>query len=552
MSVNIFYATETNKSLKYAIKLSNALISKNIDVGVHSFDDYFYSEIALFITSTFYDGQVPKNGRVFFKKLKIAAKNNDLEFKPPKFFAIFGLGSTAYLSLFNLVAKQIYGYLITLNSISMLSPVYSDEYGDMEAVFDNWVSNVCDSLTNNNYQTNQNPKSSEIIDTNNKPDVSDIEDLSLMLTPSLSKNLKKQGYSLVGTHSAVKLCRWTKSMLKGRGGCYKNTFYGIISSSCMEATPNLACANKCVFCWRHYTNPVGTKWRWNADEPDKILKGMLEEQNKLINSVINGVKTEINKFKGVKHCALSLVGEPVMYVHIYKLIELFHKEKISTFLVTNGQFPDQMRALKDVTQLYLSIDAGDPVSLREIGRPLFTDYWERLLECIDILKEKRGRTVFRLTLVKGINDETTDSNKEEQERNENILGGYISLIKRGTPDFVEIKGVTFCGWTQDSGLSMKNVPYHNDVINFAIQLINGLEGYEIACEHEHSCCILIANTKYKKNQKWYTWINFDKFNEDLQGIEYSCETPDWALFGSREKGFNPNETRYQRKKNQIK
>ncbi|TBT97580.1 S-adenosyl-L-methionine-dependent tRNA 4-demethylwyosine synthase [Hamiltosporidium tvaerminnensis] len=237
-----------------------------------------------------------------------------------------------------------------------------------------------------------------------------------------------------------------------------------------------------------------------------------------------------------------------MYVHINKLIELFHKEKISTFLVTNGQFPDQMRALKDVTQLYLSIDAGDPVSLREIGRPLFTDYWERLLECIDILKEKRGRTVFRLTLVKGINDETTDSNKEEQERNENILGGYISLIKRGTPDFVEIKGVTFCGWTQDSGLSMKNVPYHNDVINFAIQLINGLEGYEIACEHEHSCCILIANTKYKKNQKWYTWIDFDKFNEDLQGIEYSCETPDWALFGSREKGFNPNETRYQRKK----
>lgn len=59
----------------------------------------------------------------------------------------------------------------------------------------------------------------------------------------------------VGSHSGVKLCRWTKAMLRGRGGCYKHTFYGIESHRCMEATPSLACANKCVFCWRHHTNP---------------------------------------------------------------------------------------------------------------------------------------------------------------------------------------------------------------------------------------------------------------------------------------------------------
>jgi tRNA wybutosine-synthesizing protein 1 len=45
-------------------------------------------------------------------------------------------------------------------------------------------------------------------------------------------------------------------MLRGRGGCYKHTFYGIESHRCMEATPSLACANKCVFCWRHHSNPV--------------------------------------------------------------------------------------------------------------------------------------------------------------------------------------------------------------------------------------------------------------------------------------------------------
>lgn len=44
-----------------------------------------------------------------------------------------------------------------------------------------------------------------------------------------------------------------QSMLRGRGGCYKHTFYGIESHRCMETTPSLACANKCVFCWRLVT-----------------------------------------------------------------------------------------------------------------------------------------------------------------------------------------------------------------------------------------------------------------------------------------------------------
>jgi len=50
-----------------------------------------------------------------------------------------------------------------------------------------------------------------------------------MVTPALRGALTKQGYKLVGSHSGVKLCRWTKAMLRGRGGCYKHTFYGIES-----------------------------------------------------------------------------------------------------------------------------------------------------------------------------------------------------------------------------------------------------------------------------------------------------------------------------------
>ena len=42
-----------------------------------------------------------------------------------------------------------------------------------------------------------------------------------MLTPQVRKSLTKQGYKIIGGHSAVKICRWTKAMLRGRGGCYK-------------------------------------------------------------------------------------------------------------------------------------------------------------------------------------------------------------------------------------------------------------------------------------------------------------------------------------------
>jgi tRNA wybutosine-synthesizing protein 1 len=72
-----------------------------------------------------------------------------------------------------------------------------------------------------------------------------------MVTPAQRKTLTKQGYKIIGSHSAVKLCRWTKAQLRGRGGCYKHTFYGISSFQCMEATPSLACANKVCVSKRH-------------------------------------------------------------------------------------------------------------------------------------------------------------------------------------------------------------------------------------------------------------------------------------------------------------
>ncbi|EAN33369.1 S-adenosyl-L-methionine-dependent tRNA 4-demethylwyosine synthase [Theileria parva strain Muguga] len=377
-------------------------------------------------------------------------------------------------------------------------------------------------------------------------DIESLGKLGGMTTVTQRNQLIKQGYKLIGDHSAVKLCRWTKSRVRGHGGCYKHTFYGISSSQCMEMTPSLACANKCVFCWRHHTNPVGTRWKWDQDDPKFIVSESITAHLKLIKELRGIFDTKQKRFNEalrIRHCALSLVGEPIMYPQINQLINELHNHQISSFLVTNAQFPEEMEALVPVTQLYVSIDASDRASLRNIDRPLFRDFWDRFLRCIELLKYRRERTVFRLTLVRNFN--------MTEQKNE--IEGYSNLIRLGEPDFVEVKAVTFCGNVEGNAITMKNVPWHDEVIEYCKALVSTDEhvkkNYSLVCEHRHTCCALIAKNDYCVNGKWLTWINYDKFNElvtsgvEFSGLDYSCETPDWALFGSPEQGFDPEDTR---------
>ncbi|KAG6007530.1 hypothetical protein E4U21_005831 [Claviceps maximensis] len=369
--------------------------------------------------------------------------------------------------------------------------------------------------------------------------------------------LTKQGYSIVGSHSGVKICRWTKSALRGRGSCYKYSLYGINSHQCMETTPSLSCSNKCVFCWRHGTNPVGTTWRWVVDPPEMIFEGVKEGHYKKIKMLrgVPGVRAErYAEALRIRHCALSLVGEPIFYPHINEFLAMLHAERISSFLVCNAQHPDQLAALKAVTQLYVSIDASNKDSLRKIDRPLHRDFWERFQKCLDILREKRfrHRTVFRLTLVKGFNVE------DEAE-------GYAQLVERGLPCFVEVKGVTYCGTSTSSnaGLSMSNVPFYWEVCEFVKALEKRLKEkglkYGIAAEHAHSCCILLASERFLVNGKWHTHIDYAKFFDlleergpdgDWTPEDYMGEpTPEWALWGNG--GFDPRDDRVDRKGRKI-
>jgi tRNA wybutosine-synthesizing protein 1 len=302
-----------------------------------------------------------------------------------------------------------------------------------------------------------------------------------------------------------------------------------------------------VFCWRHHKNPVGKEWRWKVDGPEELVEAAITNHRSMIKQMkgVPGVdKERLEEAFTIRHCALSLVGEPIIYPYINEFVSLLHSKNISSFLVTNAQFPDKIDAIQPVTQLYVSVDAATKESLKKVDRPLFADFWERFLSCLDSLSKKGQRTVFRLTLIK-------EWNVEE-------LQNYAELVERGKPSFIEIKGVTYCGTSKASSLTMKNVPFHEEVLKFSEELCNATpflrDNYELSCEHEHSCCVLISHKKFKVNGEWHTWIDYPKFHELVQSgkpfdaLDYAAKSPSWALKDSPERGFDPEETRFRRNK----
>ena len=250
----------------------------------------------------------------------------------------------------------------------------------------------------------------------------------------------------------------------------------------------------------------------------------------------------------VRHCALSLVGEPIMYPQINELLEELHQRDISTFLVTNGQFPSAIDHLVPVTQLYVSVDATDEASLIKIDRPLFKDAWSRLQQCLVLLKQKKQRTVARLTIVKGYNADDVQ--------------GYAKLLALGIPTLVEIKGVTFCGKSDASDLTMESCPWHHEIVQLGTHLCDALNKeipgeieYGVACAHKHSVSVVLA----RKDQLyvdgvWHTWIDYDKFHSLVRAgrpfdvTDYRAPTPKWALADAMEEGFDPVDTRLYKKK----
>eukprot|EP00045_Choanoeca_perplexa_P005760 m.48322 g.48322 ORF g.48322 m.48322 type:complete len:760 (-) comp13278_c0_seq1:54-2333(-) len=584
--VKVFYGSMTGIAKGFAERVAEALrgIEAASSVTVVDLEGYEIDMLAgeagvcVFVVSTYEHGQPPTNTRWFHTSL--LEGSNDFRVKKTLLqqlrYSVFGLGNSLYLDNFNRVARELDVAMAGLGGMRISPTGLGDENvsnsknGSLEADLAAWqqqlttdVAATLSTATVTTYETDDDEASDEEEEAEGVMDLEDLGSAMVkgkkarqteesdfesgkarpMITPQLRKALTKQGYKLIGSHSGVKLCRWTKSMLRGRGGCYKHTFYGIASHRCMETTPSLACANKCVFCWRHHTNPVGTEWRWQMDEPDVIINGAMQNHYNLIKqfSGAPGVLPErLHEAYEIRHCALSLVGEPIMYPKINEFLDMLHDRDISSFLVTNAQFPEAIANLRPVCQLYVSIDASNEQSLKAIDRPLFKDYWPRFLECLRELGRKGQRTVYRLTVVKAWNDDE--------------INGYADLVSIGKPDFIEVKGVTYCGSSKASSLTMDNVPYHEEVMGFVQRLVDLLDDYELICEHEHSNSVLAVHKRLCINGRWNTWIDYPKFIELVRSgkpftsLDYVSPTPEWSIAGHSARGFDPVEVRHRRGK----
>ncbi len=294
--------------------------------------------------------------------------------------------------------------------------------------------------------------------------------------------LERQGYRIVGGHSGVKLCHWTKASLTKGVGCYKQTFYGIDSARCLQMTPTVdACNLGCMFCWR--TQEWGSDSLLEADDPEFIVEESLRAQRELLSGYKGNPTVSRERFEEALHpnqVAISLTGEPTLYRRLGEMIEEFKRRDMTTFLVTNGTTPAALRRLHEEgrlpTQLYVTVAAPNERIYRELMAPKSDNEFRKLQETLAMLPSLPTRTVIRHTLVDGWN-----LGWEED---------YARLDRMGQPMFIECKGYSFVG---ESRLRLKadNMPSHASIRRFAERLAE-LTGYGIAAEREDSRVVLLT------------------------------------------------------------
>jgi len=294
------------------------------------------------------------------------------------------------------------------------------------------------------------------------------------------QTLTKQGYHLVGG-AAVKPCLWLRRAMRGGDQCYKNHFYGISSHRCVQMTPTLECNHHCLHCWRPIDDPVPAT---APQEPVALLDGILQGQQKFL-SGYGGAKTtdpaRLAEAREPKHVALSLMGEPTLYPYLKELLELIKRRGMTSFVVSNATNPDVLTELQP-TQLYLSLNAPDEELYRRVCRPTAA-LWQRIMESLEIIKQHRGRSVIRLTMVRGLNMERPED--------------YARLIAKAEPDFVEVKSYMHLGRSRDR-LTREAMPQHSEILEFARTLGESL-GYDLEADVPLSRVALLSSGRVERN-----------------------------------------------------
>lgn len=293
------------------------------------------------------------------------------------------------------------------------------------------------------------------------------------------KKFFKAGYRMVGTHSAVEICHWTRESLRKDRVCFKEKWYGIKSHRCLEMTPALTwCTHNCIFCWRplEFTKNEEPK----PDDPKIIVDGCIEARRKLLTGFGGREGIDLKKLKEAMEptsVAISLAGEPTLYPRIAELIEEFNKRNMISFLVTNGTRPDRLKGLTtEPSNLYITITAIDGKMYAKMNQPLITDGWKKINESLALFPSFKCNKVVRLTLVNNLNFQSPEK--------------YAQLISKTQPDFVEVKSYSWVGESRLRlpGTSVIPIP---DLKNFA-QAVADEMSYELKDIEESSRVVQLA------------------------------------------------------------
>lgn len=324
------------------------------------------------------------------------------------------------------------------------------------------------------------------------------------------RDLIKQKYGLVGEHSAVQICHWTKNSLRGKSGCWKEKFYGIKSHKCCQASVSLFnCENKCVHCWRNTEFSIPNEVE-NPEDPEKILEGLIIERKKLLIGFGGNDKTLKKKFQDALMPSLitfSLTGEATLYPRLGEMIRLLRKRKIITFLVTNGQNPEAILNLEKnhslPTQLTISTNAPNKELFNRWHNPFKKDAWERFNRTLEIISKLNGkcRRCIRMTIVP-VGKNKNSSLNDLTNMTDELVPQYTEMINKTQPDFVHVKGYTSIGHAR-ARMGYDKMPWFKDVKEYTKKILKELhktdKKWKILAEDERSCVFVIG--KSKKNMK---------------------------------------------------
>jgi len=223
---------------------------------------------------------------------------------------------------------------------------------------------------------------------------------------------------------------------------------------------------------------------FKIDSPAEIIDSAILAQRELLSGFPGHENLDKKKFEEAlnpNQVAISLTGEPTLYPKLSELIDEFHKQNFTTFLVSNGLHPEVLEKISLPTQLYISMEAPNEKLFKKLDRPIIKNAWKRFNQTLELLPSLKTRKAIRITAINGLNM------SQEKE--------FAKLIEKAGPQYLEIKSYMFVGHSRKR-LSISNMPTFQEILGFS-EKIAGETGYIIKDFSLESRVVLLVREDLK-------------------------------------------------------